>query len=176
MRKIGQSGSGKFAAIQRKSTPMNEPMFSTEPTRRILGLALRTDNTRGFVDIGAHWARFFAEGWLAKIPGKQSDTVWAVYGLFENLEVVHAGRIADLRYTLVIGAEVAPGVEATPGLIGIDLPAQRTAVFNVQSGQPQDVGARWQEIWALRDLPRAFVADAERYTADGRIDILVGLQ
>jgi tRNA A37 N6-isopentenylltransferase MiaA len=38
------------------------------------------------------------------------------------------------------------------------------------------VGAKWQEIWSLPNLPRAVLADVEHYHADGRIEILVGLR
>ena len=44
------------------------------------------------------------------------------------------------------------------------------------AGRPDQVGAVWQTIWPRDDLPKAFVADFERYRADGQIDILIGLR
>jgi predicted transcriptional regulator YdeE len=152
------------------------PTTVTVPARRIVGLALRTDNTRGFQDIPAHWQRFVADGVHGRIAQRCNDDVQAVYARFENLDELPRTGIGQLRYTLLIGAEVPAGTEAPPGLDAIDVPAQTCAVFAVPPGQPQQVGACWQRIWQEHDLPRAFLADVERYQADGRIDILVGLR
>lgn len=150
--------------------------LTSTPARRIVGLPLRTDNTRAFHDIPAHWQRFMGESVADRIVGACGPDLYAVYGRFENLDVLADGGIAQLRYTLLIGLEVPAGTVAPDGLEAMDLPAQTCAVFAVPDGQPQQVGARWQQIWARSDLPRAFMADAERYQPDGRIDILVGLR
>ena len=154
---------------------LNHTLTST-PARRIVGLPLRTDNTRAFQDIPAHWQRFMGEAVAERIAGACAPDLYAVYGHFENLDVLAGAGIAQLRYTLLIGLEVPAGTEAPDGLQAMDLPAQTCAVFAAPDGQPQQVGALWQQIWARDDLPRAFIADAERYQADGRIDILVGLR
>jgi predicted transcriptional regulator YdeE len=146
------------------------------PARRIVGIALRTNNTEAFQTIPAHWQRFTSDAVLAQIPGKRSNDVFAVYAHFENLAVLEHGGIAQLRYTLIVGAEVADGAEAPAGMQAVDVPAQTCAVFAVPTGRPDLVGARWQEIWSLPDLPRATVADVEHYRADGRIEIWVGVR
>jgi predicted transcriptional regulator YdeE len=146
------------------------------PARRIVGLPLRTDNTRAFETIPAHWQRFMGEAVPGRIAGACGPDLYAVYANFENLDVLAGGDITQLRYTLLIGLEVPAGSAAPEGLQAVDLPAQTCAAFAVPSGQPQQVGAHWQQIWARNDLARAFVADAERYQPDGRIDILVGLR
>ena len=78
------------------------------------------------------------------------------------------------RY-LVIGAAVTRVGALPAGLQHLRVPAQRYQVFAAPTGQPEQVGALWQHIWAL-PLPRAFVADFERYKPGGEIDVLVGLQ
>lgn len=150
--------------------------LASTPARRIIGLPLRTDNTCAFETIPAHWQRFRAESVPDRIASACGRDLYAVYARFENLDVVQGGGIAQLRYTLLIGLEVPAGSDAPPGLEAIELPAQTCAVFAVPDGQPQQVGASWQQIWARNDLARTFVADAERYRPDGRIDILVGLR
>jgi predicted transcriptional regulator YdeE len=141
----------------------------------IVGLPVRTNNTEGFQTIGAHWQRFFAEQTLAQIPERASDDIYAVYTLFENLEVLQTGGIAQLAYTLVIGAAVAREVALPPHLCAVAVPVQTYEVFPVAKGQNTLVGAAWQNIWARQDLPRGFAADLERYRPGGEIDILIGL-
>jgi predicted transcriptional regulator YdeE len=152
--------------------------FDTQPTpaRRIVGISLRTDNTRGFHDIPAHWQRFMSDGVAGQVPQRSGDDVFAVYARFENLQDLATTGIAQLRYTLLLGVQVAADAEVPAGLDRVDVPAQHCVRFEVPTGQPQQVGACWQQIWARSDLRRAFVADVERYHADGRIDILVGLR
>jgi predicted transcriptional regulator YdeE len=143
---------------------------STLNTMTIAGLELRTSNAQAFETIPAHWQRFYAEAVLAQIPDKISDDVYALYTHFENPGVNHEGV-----YSLIIGAQVA-AVNALPATLrSVSVPAGRYAVFAVEAGQPQKVGARWQEIWTQAELPRRFVADFERYTPSGQIDIFVGL-
>lgn len=145
------------------------------PALDIVGIALRTNNRVGFETIPAHWQRFYQEQVLNQIAHKASDDVYAVYGLFENLEVVQTQGIQDLTYTLVLGAAVTRVDALAPGLQHLRVPAQHYQVFSAPTGQPQQVGALWQHIWA-QPLPRAFVADFERYRPSGEIDVLVGLQ
>jgi predicted transcriptional regulator YdeE len=147
------------------------------PARRIVGLALRTDNSEGFKTIPAHWQRFMDLGVPATIAGKRSDDVFAVYTHFENLDVLAVpGGIAQLRYTLLLGVEVTAGAEPPAGLQAVDVPAQTCAVFTVPKGRLDLVAARWQDVWALQELPRAFAADIEHYWPDGVIELLVGLR
>ena len=66
---------------------------------RIIGIELRTSNREAMQTIPPHWQRFTGEGVLARIPGKLSDEVYAVYTHFEN-----AGVNNDGLYSLIIGA------------------------------------------------------------------------
>jgi predicted transcriptional regulator YdeE len=143
---------------------------STLSAMTIVGLELRTSNAQAFETIPAHWQRFYQEAVLAQIPDKISGDVYALYTHFENPGVNNEGV-----YSLIIGAQVAAAGAVPVGLRAASVPAGRYAVFAVQAGQPHQVGARWQEIWAQAELPRRFVADFERYGPAGQIDIFVGL-
>ncbi len=138
---------------------------------RIIGIELRTSNREAMQTIPPHWQRFAEEGVLARIPGKLSDDVYAVYTHFENAGVNNEGL-----YSLIIGAPVQSSQAVPAGMSHIVLPASPRAVFPVPTGRPDEVGAAWQAVWQRDDLPKAFVADCERYRADGRIDILIGLR
>ncbi len=138
---------------------------------RIIGIELRTSNREAMQTIPPHWQRFTGEGVLARIPGKLSDEVYAVYTHFENAGVNNEGL-----YSLIIGAAVDSAQAVPAGMNHAVLPVSPRAVFPVPTGRPDQVGAVWQTIWQRDDLPKAFVADCERYRADGRIDILIGLR
>jgi AraC-like DNA-binding protein len=43
------------------------------PARRIVGIALRTNNTEAFRTMPAHWQRFASDAAPAQIPGKRSS-------------------------------------------------------------------------------------------------------
>lgn len=138
---------------------------------RIIGIELRTSNTEAMQTIPTHWQRFTEDGVLARIPGKLSDEVYAVYTHFE-----HAGVDNQGIYSLIIGAPVDSSQPVPPGMSHAMLPASPRAVFPVPQGRFDQVVPTWQEVWQRDDLPKAYVADCERYRADGQIDILIGLR
>ena len=148
-------------------------MKTTEQTQaiRIIGLELRTSNDEAMQSIPPHWQRFFAEGVLARIPDKCSDTVFAVYTHFENAGLNNQGL-----YSLIIGAEVSADAPVPAGLSHCVIPAGKRAVFEAPTGQPEHIGETWQEVWSRSDLPKTFVAEYERYQADGRIEVWIGLR
>lgn len=136
----------------------------------VVGIELRTRNTEAMQTIPAHWQRFQAEGVMARIPARTSDDVFGVYTHFE-----HAGRDNEGLYSLVIGACVPADAEVPAGMVRVVVPASRRAVFPVDEGRPDRVGDAWQEIWRT-PLPKTFIADYEHYHADGRIEILIGVE
>ncbi len=138
---------------------------------RIIGIELRTANREAMHTIPPHWQRFTEEGVLARIPGRLSDEVYAVYTHFEN-----AGLNNEGVYSLIIGAPVSSTQAVPPGMSHAVLPASPRAVFPVPPGRVDQVGAVWQDVWQRDDLPKAFVADCERYRANGEIHILIGLR
>ena len=148
-------------------------MNTTHQTQaiRVIGLELRTSNDVAMQTIPPHWQRFFAEGVLAQIPGKQSDTVYAVYTHFE-----HAGLNNEGLYSLIIGAQVNADAPVPAGLTHCVIPAGPRAVFDAPKGQPERIGETWHEVWSRNDLAKTFIAEYERYQADGSIDVWIGLR
>jgi len=141
-----------------------------EQALHIAGIELRTTNQEAFETIPRHWQRFSEEGVFTCIPGRLSDEVYAVYTNFEN-----AGRNNEGLYSLVIGARVSPDAALPQDLARMVAPAARRAVFPVERGRFDLVGAAWQAIWARHDLEKTYIADYERYGADGTIDIFIGI-
>jgi len=137
----------------------------------VIGIELRTSNDEAFNTIPAHWQRFTAEAVPARVPGKLSDDVYAVYTNFQN-----AGRDNQGIYSLVIGVAVPPAATPPAGLARAVIPASARAVFPVEKGRFDLVGQAWQAIWQHGGLKKTFIADYERYRADGTIDILVGVE
>jgi predicted transcriptional regulator YdeE len=150
------------------------PTFSHNAPLTIAGLPLRTTNTTAFEDIPQHWGAFFAQNVLAHIPNKISDELYAVYTGFDRTPQT-ADDIYSLGYTLVIGAAVSGTAQLPPSLVSTHIPAARRAVFAVEPAQPEQVGAQWQKIWQMQDLPRIFAPDYEHYAADGSIRIWVSV-
>lgn len=137
----------------------------------VIGIELRTTNAQAFETIPAHWQRFGEDNVPAQVSGRQGDAVYAVYTHFE-----HAGRNNQGLYSLVLGPAVAPDAPVPAGMVRVVAPASRRAVFPVEKGRLDQVGAVWQAIWQRDDLRKTFIADYERYGADGSIDILVGVE
>jgi predicted transcriptional regulator YdeE len=137
----------------------------------VLGFPLRTSNEKAFQDIPAHWQRFGSENWLALIPNRADDDVYAVY-----THHAHEGIDNHGEYTLVVGARVS-GVTSVPeGMASVVIPPARQAVFEVERGRHDKVGERWLDIWANRDLAKTYLCDHERYQPNGDIEICVGIR
>ena len=49
----------------------------------------------------------------------------------------------------------------------------RTTTFTVRFDL---VGAAWQRVWLWNERTKTYVADYERYRADGEIELLIGVQ
>ena len=148
--------------------------MKTEPLSQaihVVGIELRTTNLEAMQTIPPHWARLAQEDVLAHIPDKLDDEVYAVYTHFENAGSNNVGI-----YSLVIGARVSASAEVPEGMVRVVIPASKRAVFEVEPGRVDLVGAKWMEIWGNTELPKTFIAEYERYSADGKIAISIGLQ
>lgn len=137
---------------------------------RIIGLELRTSNAQAARTIPPHWARVMRADALAPIEGRLGSELYAVYTHFE-----HAGHSNAGLYSLIIGVPVAADAPLPPGFSQAVLPVCWRAVFDSPPGQPERVAETWAEVWGRDDLPKAYVADAERYARDGSIALLIGL-
>jgi predicted transcriptional regulator YdeE len=154
---------------------MNTPHFPQSRTHlsqaiTVIGIELRTTNAVAMQTIPPHWQRFTQEKVLDALPTKLGNDVFAVYTHFEN-----AGSNNTGLYSLVIGAAVAPDTPVPVGMVRVVVPAAPRAVFAVEAGRFDLVGAAWQAIWAHTELPKTFIAEYEQYHANGEISISIGL-
>lgn len=136
----------------------------------VVGIELRTSNAVAAQTIPPHWQRFTEEAVLVHIPARRGDEVFAVYTHFE-----HAGSNNTGLYSLVIGAAVAPDAPVPAGMVRVVVPASPRAVFGVEKGRFDLVGACWQTIWQRNDLAKTFIAEYEQYRANGDISVSIGL-
>ncbi|CAN7587433.1 effector binding domain-containing protein [Pseudorhodoferax sp. LjRoot39] len=136
----------------------------------VVGVELRTSNEEAAQTIPAFWQRLTACGALQDIPQRTGEGLFAVYTHFE-----HAGRNNQGLYSLIVGAQVPVNASVPAGMVRAVVPASLRAVFPVAHGQPEQVGAAWQQVWAARQLPKSYIADYEHYGADGSIAIFVGI-
>jgi predicted transcriptional regulator YdeE len=146
-------------------------IIDQEQAIHVIGIELRTTNQEAFQTIPPHWKRFTDEGVPGRIAGKLSDEVYAVYTHFQN-----AGRNNQGIYSLVLGVPVDAAAPVPPGCTRVVVPASPRAVFPVEKGRFDLVGAKWREIWTRGDLAKTFIADFERYRPNGEIDILIGIE
>lgn len=137
----------------------------------VIGIELRTSNTVAEQTIPPLWQRFSQENVMAVIGNKCGDDVFAVYTHFEN-----AGSNNTGLYSLVLGAAVAPDAPVPAGMVRVVVPASPRAVFGVEKGRFDWVGAAWQTIWQRTDLAKTFIAEYEQYHANGDITVSIGLR
>ncbi|MBC1500249.1 hypothetical protein HB943_06505 [Listeria weihenstephanensis] len=83
------------------------------------------------------------------------------YGIYADYESDYKGD-----YTVSVASSFCPFKEAKT----ISIPAQKYHAFPVE----KDVFATWQEIWKT-ELDRSYLFDYEEYSADGSIQIYIGL-
>jgi predicted transcriptional regulator YdeE len=153
------------------TTPQFPQHFATlADAITIVGIELRTSNTVAAETIPLLWQRFTQENVLAAVEGRRGEDVFAVYTHFE-----HAGANNTGLYSLVIGASVAPDAPVPAGMVRVVVPASPRAVFGVEKGRFDLVGAAWQAIWRRSDLAKTFIAEYEQYHANGDITVSIGL-
>lgn len=140
----------------------------------IVGIAIRTSNSKAFEEIPLHWKAFFEKQMLAHIPDKINDEIYAVYTEFDDVPK-SAGDIYSLGYTFIIGAAVNRADRLPSTMVSTIVQATKRAVFPIEPAKPELVGAEWQKIWQMQDLQRAFAPDYEHYSANGEINIYVSL-
>lgn len=135
------------------------PSYVLQKTARkcFIGLPLRTDNFKAHQTIPAHWERFYKENVIARIPGKVDGAVMAVYTEYE--------KDHTKPYTMILGCETASLGKIPEGLVGIEIPASRYAVFTSQGPHPDGLIQIWHSVWN-GELSRSFTADFELYPAD----------
>ncbi len=153
------------------SSPFPQHLETLANAITVIGIELRTSNTVAAQTIPPLWQRFSQENVLATIAGKRDEDVFAVYTQFENAGSSNAGV-----YSLVIGAAVAADAPVPTGMVRVVVPASPRAVFGVERGRFDLVGAAWQAIWQRDDLAKTFIAEYEQYHANGDITVSIGLK
>ncbi|WP_102193844.1 GyrI-like domain-containing protein [Microbacterium aurantiacum] len=144
-------------------------MRITQEQFTIVGLPLRTNNREAASAIPPHWESF-VQADVAGSTGAGGD-VYAVYADHEHAGVDNLGD-----YTLVIGHRVPDGTVPPEGLAAVVVPRSDREIVELEPGRPDLVGEAWQRIWAREDLDLSYLADFERYAADGGIEISPGLR
>jgi predicted transcriptional regulator YdeE len=136
------------------------------PAFRVVGISLRTSNAR-MDEIGAFFGRFFAEDVLSKIPGR-ADRSWIT--LYSSYESDHTGE-----FTMTLGAIVARDHPVPRGLVALDVPAQRYAVFPARGAMPAALVDTWQRVWTA-PIERAFTYDFDAHDSAESVDVHVALR
>lgn len=124
----------------------------------VAGIAVRTTNNGGKAqeDIGALWARFYAEQVASRISGKESEDLYCVYTDYES-DFTGA-------YTCLLGYKVAAAAPLPEGLARIQVPASLYRKYTAAGKLPDAVVKVWMEIWQSPP-PRAYKADFDVYGA-----------
>ena len=158
------------------------PKIVEEKEFSVIGIEARTNNAKEMGKDGIipkQWARFFADGTLAKIPNKVDPTIHAVYTNYAS------DRNGD--YTFLIGARVSQTSLIPAGMVARKVPAGKYAVVTSAQGPVERVVPQtWQQIYSLEDSstlggPRSYQADFELYDQrsrdpkDSQVDIYVGI-
>ena len=82
-------------------------------------------------------------------------------------------RPPDCVRRIAAGQVISSGCAA--GMVRVVVPASPRAVFAVEKGRFDLVGAAWQTIWQRSDLAKTFIAEYEQYHANGDITVSIGL-
>jgi len=138
---------------------------------QIVGIELRTSNLEAMQTIPPFWQKFYQEGVLQQIANKVSDNIYAVYTNFEN-----EGKNNEGVYSLIIGAEVKNFDNIPAPFVSTVIPVSKRAVFEVETGHPEKVGEKWQEIWQTTVFEKSYISEYELYYSSGEIKIYIGIK
>ena len=157
----------------RPSPKLGTPRIVHQEPRKLAGLVGRFESKTG-AGIPDHWQRFNAH--LGRVPGQRDATAYGVCFNFEE----------DGRFDYLAGVEVRGDHELPDGLVRLDLPAQKYAVFS-HAGHISEIRSVIAAIWAhgLSDASLEPSADPalERYgpefdgrTGNGGFEIWVAIR
>jgi len=147
----------------------------------IIGTAVRTNNAQEQTPnglIGKQWQRFFQENLLGKIPNKTNANILAAYTDYASDK--------DVEYSFVLGAKVNSGKEIPAGMVAIQIPSGRYAIFTSEKGPAYKIMFElWRLIWTIpKSAPggdRAYKTDFEIYDQratdpeNSQVDVYVGI-
>ena len=133
----------------------------------VVGISIKTDNTKAAEDINALWERFFKDSTGQYVPDKVNDNIYAVYSDYEG------DHEAPYRFT--IGYRVT-GNETPEAMSRVSVIDQQYVIMSAAGKQPKALIETWEAIWS-GDLPRSFTTDFElygpRFFEDGVNEVLV---
>jgi predicted transcriptional regulator YdeE len=159
------------------------PKIVQQPAFTVVGIAVRTDNSRESGPGGMiprQWQRFVQDGIAAKIPNKVDDKIYVVYS---NYESDYHGS-----YDYLIGVRVSSAGKLPADLTAVEIRSGQYAVVTSAQGPVwQVVPDVWKQIWSLEDKDqlggkRAYATDFEVYDERARdpqnsqIDVYLGLR
>ena len=126
---------------------------------RICGPHIRTSAARAGDEIGPLWQRFFAEGWLDRLPRMSDDS--QLYAVYTDYESDFAGA-----YTMILGVAVRPEADVPEGARSIVIPTGKYARFAFEGDPKAAVWGTWNMVnttWERRS-ERLYAIDFETHT------------
>lgn len=127
---------------------------------KLIGLRLTHKTTNGngqsMKDCGNLWQQFTAGNYSARIPGKLTNDVLAVYYDYEGDHTA--------PYSFFIGCKVAEDTVVPSGMDRLSVATGSYRKIVAKGPLPACVVGAWQKIWS-ENLPRAYRADFEVYGA-----------
>ena len=153
-----------------------QPQLRNAAAKRVLGLALRTDNaTEAGPDgkIPALWQRFRNEDWFGRLGDLGAiGPPLGVYSAYES--------DANGSYQILAGREIEKSLSVTAPLEVVSVPAGTYLVFESTGAFPEAVVKGWEEVWAYFARPqktaRAYTCDFEIYPNDRTVEIWIAVK
>ena len=105
-------------------------------------------------DCGFLWQKFEKENFYARIPGKLSDEVFAVYFDYEGDHTQ--------PYSYFIGCRVDSAADVPEGMTSLHIPEDNYIRLTAQGRMPDCVAGKWNEIWESQ-IGRRYTYDFEVY-------------
>jgi predicted transcriptional regulator YdeE len=125
---------------------------------RIMGISLKSKTTnlngQSALDCGNLWQAFEGENYANLIPGRLSDSVYAVYYDYEGDYMQ--------PFSYFIGCAVKNDAIETPGLEILTIPSGTYRKFTAKGILPDCISYTWKKIWES-GIRRAYRTDFEVY-------------
>lgn len=132
-------------------------------TFKLAGLALQTkttnENGQSAADCGKLWSDFTGGNYFARIPGKLSDEVFAVYHNYD-------GDYTQ-PFSYFIGCKVAADADLPAEFDTLVVPEAKYQQFTAKGPMPQCIMDTWHDIWNS-GINRSYQADFEVYGEKSR--------
>lgn len=137
----------------------------------IIGFELRTNNKVAFETIPAFWDKFYRDKLLGELSDNEFVDLFAVYTNYED-----AGYSSEGEYSFIIGVSEDDIDKEFDHLAVATIPTQEYIVFNVAENKKENIVKTWNAITNNKIIERTYDVDYECYTANGYIDVVVGVR